>query len=89
MDNQQCSESLTYGNKVKITYTNWKGETGDRTIKPIALWSGSTEYHPEEQWLLHAWDYEKQDFRQFAMKHIKNWADVTEVQCDRTAPTLQ
>ena len=58
---------------VTILYTNWKGETAERDIKPIELWFGATEYHPEEQWLLRALDIEKNDERNFAMKDIQRW----------------
>lgn len=60
-------------NRVNIFYTNYKGETRLRYIRPISLYWGWTEYHPEWQWLLDAYDYEKNDFRQFAMKDIKEW----------------
>ncbi len=59
--------------KVKILYTNYKNETAIRTIIPKELKYGKTEYHPEEQWLLVAWDYEKQAERTFAMKDVKEW----------------
>lgn len=58
---------------VKIVYTNWKGETAERIIKPIELWFGTTEYHPEAQWLLRALDVEKNDERNFALKDIHDW----------------
>jgi predicted DNA-binding transcriptional regulator YafY len=58
---------------VEIVYTNWKGETAKRIIKPIELWYGATEYHPEAQWLLRALDIEKNDERNFAMKDIEGW----------------
>jgi predicted DNA-binding transcriptional regulator YafY len=58
---------------ISILYTNYKGETRVRQIKPVSLYFGSTEYHQDSQWLLDAFDYEKQDFRQFAMKDIKEW----------------
>lgn len=58
---------------VRIVYTNWKGETAERAIRPIELWYGATEYHPEEQWLLRALDIEKNDERNFAMRDIKEW----------------
>jgi predicted DNA-binding transcriptional regulator YafY len=63
---------------VQIVYTNWKGETGERTIKPIKLWYGATEYHHEAQWLLRALDIEKNDERNFAMKDILEWKDKNE-----------
>lgn len=58
---------------VRIIYTNWKGETAERTIKPIELWFGATEYHPEEQWLLRALDVAKDEERNFAMKDVDEW----------------
>lgn len=58
---------------VTIIYTNWKGETAERTIRPIELWFGKTEYHPEEQWLLRALDLTKNEERNFAMKDIESW----------------
>ena len=58
---------------VKIIYTNYKGETAERTIIPLELWFGSTEYHKEEQWLLKAFDLEKKAERNFAVKDIKSW----------------
>jgi predicted DNA-binding transcriptional regulator YafY len=63
---------------VTILYTNWKGETSERDIKPIELWFGATEYHPEEQWLLRALDIEKNDERNFAMKDIQRWETQNE-----------
>lgn len=61
---------------VKIIYTNWKGETAERTIRPIELWFGETEYHPEAQWLLRALDLDKNEERNFAMKDIKDWTSL-------------
>lgn len=58
---------------VTITYTNWRGETNSRTIIPIKLWFGSTEWHKEKQWLLKATDVEKSAERDFAVKDIHDW----------------
>jgi len=57
---------------VKIVYTNYRGETAERKIIPIELWFGSTEWHPEEQWLLKAFDLDKKAERNFALKDVKN-----------------
>lgn len=51
-----------------ITYTNYKGETSVRRIAPKSIRFGSTERHPEPQWLLLAWDIDKQADREFALK---------------------
>ncbi len=58
---------------LRILYTNYKGETAVRTILPKELKFGSTEYHPEEQWLLVAFDLEKNAERTFAVKDIQSW----------------
>ncbi len=58
---------------VIILYTNYRGETALRKITPKKIWFGKTEYHPEEQWLLDAFDLDKQADRTFAMKDIKEW----------------
>lgn len=50
------------------TYTNYRGETAVRRIIPKSVRYGSTEWHPEPQWLLLAWDDDKQADREFALK---------------------
>ncbi len=62
-------------NHVKILYTNWRGEQAWRTIAPIRLWFGATEWHKDKQWLLTAIDVEKGTERDFAMKDIQKWQD--------------
>lgn len=52
---------------VQFTYRNYKGITALRTVRPIRLWFGSTAYHPEAQWLLEAFDLDRQETRDFAM----------------------
>ena len=58
---------------VIINYTNWKGVTGFRRIIPKKIFFGSTEWHKEEQWLLEAYDVDKNADRSFAIKDIKSW----------------
>ncbi len=58
---------------VEIVYTNWRGETAKRSIKPLEIWFGSTQWHKEEQWLLKAIDIGKNAERDFALKDIKDW----------------
>lgn len=53
---------------IQLTYTNWRGETSERKIIPIGVWFGSTDWHPEPQWLLKAHDCEKGAQRDFALK---------------------
>ena len=58
---------------IKMIYTNWKGETGLRKIIPKEIIFSSNEYHKEEQWLLVAFDLDKNAERTFAIKDIKSW----------------
>ena len=58
---------------VRIVYTNYKGETAIRNIIPQRVRFGSTQWHPENQWLLDALDLEKNAVRNFAMKDIRAW----------------
>lgn len=55
------------GEAVRLTYTNWRGETAEREIIPKRLWFGSTEWHPEPQWLITAVDTGKGQERDFAL----------------------
>ena len=59
--------------KVKIDYTNWKGERSTREIIPIRMFWGENEYHIGFQWLLEAYDVTKDSARIFAMKYIHSW----------------
>lgn len=60
--------------EVKIVYTNYRGETSERVIVPKELFWGKNEWHPEEQWLLLAFDVGKSADRTFAVKDIKKWS---------------
>lgn len=51
-----------------IGYLNHRKELELRAIKPHHVFFGSTQWHPEPQWLLEAWDEDKQAIRTFAMK---------------------
>jgi predicted DNA-binding transcriptional regulator YafY len=55
------------GIPIEFGYTNWRGVTSVREAIPIRVWYGSTEWHPEPQWLLTAYDVEKQADRDFAL----------------------
>lgn len=58
----------SYGMKIMtMQYKNWRGVTAIRNVRPIAIWYGSTEYHPEPQWLMTAFDVDKSAERDFAV----------------------
>jgi len=64
---------LNKDKKVKILYTNYRGETKIREIIPEKIWYGTTEWHPENDWILDAFDLEKKSIRSFSIKDIKAW----------------
>lgn len=66
-----------------IDYTNHRGERKHRVIIPSAKpFYGSTAWHPEEQWLLEAWDFEKAALRTFALKDVHSWQTPKEATVD-------
>ncbi len=56
-----------------IEYKNHRGVTSIRTILPESIFWGSSEWHPQPQWLLNAYDVDKKAYRWFAMRDIKGW----------------
>ncbi len=58
--------------EMRFIYKNHRGEVEERHVRQVGpLWRGTTEWHKEEQWFMTAWDYEKQAFRDFAVKDIQ------------------
>ncbi len=52
-------------------YTNWQGEYAIRRAVPIQVYHGSTEWHPEPQWLMEAHDVDKGVVRVFAIADMR------------------
>lgn len=66
---------------ITVVYTNHRGETAVRRIRPFNLYFGSTVWHPRPQWLMDAFDEEKNATRTFALEDMKpyvNYADRSE-----------
>lgn len=55
----------------RVVYRNWRGVVALRTVRPLALKFGITDYHLVPQFLLHAEDAELQDTRDFALMDMK------------------
>lgn len=53
---------------IRMKYKNYRNEVSMRTIEPIDMFFGRTDYHPQNQWLLRAYDFEKKQERIFALK---------------------
>lgn len=56
--------------RFRFLYRNWRGEASWRQVIPFYVWFGKTEWHPEPQWLLRAFDVDRRADRDFAMKDI-------------------
>ena len=52
-------------------YKNYRGELSERVVIPVRIYHGSTEWHPDPQWLMEAWDMEKDAIRAFAMSDMQ------------------
>lgn len=61
------------GSFVTFTYTNYRGWTGVRRVRPLRIRFGPSEWHPEPQWLLDAYDLDKGADRSFALKDVTGW----------------
>jgi predicted DNA-binding transcriptional regulator YafY len=58
---------------VTFEYTNHRGQTRQRKVIPVSIRFGSAEWHPDPQWLLEAFDLDKQSMRTFALLGISSW----------------
>ena len=58
-----------------IDYTNHRGERRWRVILPHNIAYTESPWHKDDgsQWVLHATDVEKNETRDFPMKHIHRW----------------
>ena len=63
--------STEYAHTLQFEYKNWLGKISKRKVIPYEVWYGITEFHKKEQWLLRAFDTDKNAERNFALKDIK------------------
>jgi predicted DNA-binding transcriptional regulator YafY len=68
--------------EVEILYKNWKGNLRFRVIIPKMVWHGGTKWHPEDQWLLKAYDVEDMVIKDFAMSGIQSWKPAHKKESD-------
>ncbi|HEY5563409.1 MAG TPA: hypothetical protein VIK72_16945 [Clostridiaceae bacterium] len=55
---------------IKVKYKNWEGEVGVRTIIPLKVLYGHTDFHKTDQWLMDVWDIDKDAPRTYAILDI-------------------
>lgn len=62
--------------ELEFDYVNYKGEKSHRRIRNATIEFKSNEWHTEPQWLMNAFDYDKQVYREFAMKDMTNVKEI-------------
>lgn len=72
------------GLPITATYRNYKGEVEDRSIIPMRLYVGTSQWHPEAGWLLEAYDLGKSAIRTFSLKDFE-FANLTAIRSLRKA----
>lgn len=56
--------------ELQFRYINHRGENALRRVLPIRVWHGSTDWYPQPQWLLRAFDLDRGGERDFAFASI-------------------
>lgn len=55
---------------ITFIYLNWRDEIRERTVTPVRVWFGKTDWHPAEQWFIAAIDSETGKHRDFAVADV-------------------
>jgi hypothetical protein len=55
------------GQIIKFKYKNWQGVVANRAARIECLIYSSSEWHPEPQWLVKAFDFDRRETRLFAL----------------------
>lgn len=75
---------------IELVYRNHRGEVRTRRIVPLGVYFGSTQWHPEPQWLLNAIDAEDNTTKQFALGALLGTPQLREaVALEREARLLR
>jgi predicted DNA-binding transcriptional regulator YafY len=62
------------GYRIQFEYVNHRDEAATRTVTPIkVLFVSSGSYGYENEWVLEAYDHDREALRTFAMRKIENW----------------
>lgn len=56
--------------RLRVRYLNHRGETSERVIQPFGVRYGSSQWYKSDQWLMIAFDYTRDNFREFAMSYM-------------------
>ena len=56
---------------ISVIYTNHRGITTTRRIRPLNVYWGKNQWHLEPQWMTDAYDEERGAIRSFTLKDMK------------------
>lgn len=68
-----CKSTYDTSKATSVKYKNYRNEVATRTIIPIKIYWGKTDFHPREQWILKVWDVEKNAERDYAFNDIQEF----------------
>jgi len=55
---------------LRFSYVNYRGSFSWRTVNPISVRWGTSEWYETPQWLLMCYDMDKKDRREFALANM-------------------
>ena len=70
MDGTNMDEIFRDVEAIKMDYKNHRGEIKERHLQPLCIYWGKTEYYPDYQWIMKAYDLEKKEERDFALNRF-------------------
>jgi hypothetical protein len=73
----QRAVQVNPGDIIRFNYTNYKLETEWRRAKVKHFWFGSSTYHTGEQWFCNAFCLDRNDYRNFALRDMREVSVAT------------
>lgn len=71
-------EPISTTEVLRFRYKNWRGEIADRSVIPVRTTVAVSIYHNDGKpcWIMTAYDTEKNELRDFALKDIIKYYDL-------------
>lgn len=70
---------MTDSKPLVVRYTNYRGETATRHLRPEGVLFARTEFHSEPQWLMEAVDVERDVRRSFALEDMAGAREASRI----------
>ncbi|MCG8150641.1 hypothetical protein GUY44_09130 [Pimelobacter simplex] len=79
MSEERYKGAMVYDEPLTILFTDSTGVNRERSVIPQRVWFGCTEWYPQEQWLLDAYDTERHVVRSFSLAAIHGFEGHTDL----------